>query len=73
VRDISAGGLGLLLTEPLAVGEQLAVFPLHPALGRSPARTVRVLHVKAWPGQHWLVGCEFLQRHGQADHLDLLA
>jgi hypothetical protein len=73
VRDISVGGLGLLLTEPLAVGEQLAVFPSHPALGSSVARTARVVRVEAWSGHHWLVSCEFLQPHRQGDYLDWLA
>jgi hypothetical protein len=73
VRDSSPGGLGLVLTEHVAVGEQLAVFPSHPALGRSPARTVRVARVEPWSGHHWLAGCEFLQPPRQADFRDLLA
>jgi hypothetical protein len=63
----------LLLTEPFAVGEQLAVFPSHPGLGNSMARTAHVVRAEAWSGHHWLVGCEFLQPHRQGGHLDLLA
>jgi hypothetical protein len=57
-RDISAGGLGLLLPRRFEPGVLLAV---EVAVGRE-ARSllVRVVHATPQAGGGWLVGCRFL-------------
>jgi hypothetical protein len=59
IRDISAGGVGLLMTRRFEPGTILSI---ELATGiESPARQllVRVKHASTRNGQGWVVGCEF--------------
>ena len=60
VRDISAGGIGLMVCYPFRRGTYLAV----DLLGTNGAlRTLltRVIHTEDLPDGTWLVGCEFVK------------
>jgi hypothetical protein len=59
IRDVSAGGLGLLVQNDFAVGTILAVEPL----GRGADRLFRARVVRsARQAGCWLCGCELLQQ-----------
>ncbi len=71
--NVSTRRLGLLLAEPVVAGDWVVVFPPHPALGKAPARTVRVLRVEAWSGHRWLAACELVRPLTEAEIRDFLA
>ncbi|HZT81992.1 MAG TPA: PilZ domain-containing protein [Gemmataceae bacterium] len=72
VRDLSAGGIGLLATrrfEPAAL-VAVEVFPHGDA---SPALLVaRVVHATPWDDGRWLLGCQFVRPLGDDELRDLL-
>jgi hypothetical protein len=64
VRDLSAGGLGLVLGRRFEVGTVLLV-EVGDTEGRPPQRLIaRVVHTKALAEGRWLVGGAFLSRLG---------
>ncbi len=59
LRDLSAGGIGILLARRFEPGVEL-VIELPVALGATPQHiTVRVVRVKRESHGHWVHGCEF--------------
>ena len=59
IEDVSAGGIGLLLSQPLDIGTLLALTWPRPIPGIAPTLTVRVLRVSPQPGGLWRLGCAF--------------
>jgi hypothetical protein len=59
VRDVSRGGIGLLLDAPVALGARMLI-ELH-GEGSRPLRRLacRVVHVTERGGGAWVVGCAF--------------
>jgi hypothetical protein len=62
VRDASDGGLGLLLSRPLAPGSFLAVELRAPGIRYPVVLEVRITHTALQPDGSWLVGCVLLCR-----------
>ena len=62
VRDAGAGGLGLLLSRPLAPGSFLAVELRAPGIRYPVVLEARVAHAALQPDGSWLVGCILLCR-----------
>jgi hypothetical protein len=62
IRDVSLGGIGLILGRRFERGVGLAIEV--PQVGDMPAETllVRVNHVTSLPGGKWLLGCAFASR-----------
>src|SRR6266446_2241417 len=59
VRDISAGGIGLVLQRRFEPRTGLAI-ELPDADNSAFTVFVRVVHATAQPGGHWLLGCQFV-------------
>ena len=62
VRDASTGGLGLLVSRPLAPGSFLAVELRAPGMRYPLVLEARVAHATPQPDGSWLVGCALLSR-----------
>jgi PilZ domain len=61
IRDISRGGIGLVLDEPFSVDTVVAV-ELKSECGEAVrVLTARVRHITAAEDGRWMVGCEFLR------------
>jgi hypothetical protein len=62
IRDISEGGLGLIMARRFERGAGLAIEL--PGSGKSPAQTLlaKVVHATSLPGNRWLLGCYFVSR-----------
>ena len=60
IRDISLGGIALVVPHPYEAGSVLSVVPEVLPLSLSPALEVRVLHVTPHGDRLWMAGCEFL-------------
>jgi hypothetical protein len=60
IRDISAGGIGLVVIRRFERGVSLAVEI--PAEGDYVGDTLlaRIVHVRAMPGEGWMLGCAFV-------------
>src|SRR4051794_12690677 len=60
IQDVSAGGVGLIVTRRFERGTGLSVEI--PARGDEPANVLlaRVTHVGALPDRKWLLGCAFI-------------
>jgi hypothetical protein len=74
VRDVSAGGIGLLLRHRFRPGTYLQV-EVHGAGGAARVLSVRVVHatpVNPGEGACWLVGCIFLEPLGDDEVRALL-
>jgi c-di-GMP-binding flagellar brake protein YcgR len=73
VRDLSATGIGLVVNQPLKAGAVL-LLSLE-AVDRRLARALpaRVMHASAVSDGHWLVGCQFVRRLGEAELQALLS
>ena len=61
-RDISRGGISLIVSNRFEPGTILAVELLSTNQASSHAAQVRVIHVTAQPAGGWQLGCEFLER-----------
>jgi c-di-GMP-binding flagellar brake protein YcgR len=59
LRDISAGGVGLLLSERLAPGSVVLIRLGDSLPEGAQTRLARVVHATARRSGAWLVGCEF--------------
>ncbi len=72
IKDISAGGMGLVLTRRFERGTSLAIEI--PATAASPADTLlaKVMHVTRLPGGEWLLGCAFVSTLGDDEVQNLL-
>ena len=72
IKDISAGGMGLVLTRRFERGTCLAIEI--PATVASPADTLlaKVMHVTRLPGGQWLLGCAFVSILGDDEVKNLL-
>jgi len=62
IRDVSEGGVGLVLGRRFERGAGLAIEL--PATEERPAETLlaKVMHTTALPGNKWLLGCAFVSR-----------
>jgi hypothetical protein len=61
-RNISAGGISLLISNRFEPDTVLAVELLSTNHTSSHALQVRVVHVTEQPGGGWQLGCEFLNK-----------
>lgn len=59
VQDVSAGGIGLLLSRPVDSETLLSIEWPRPIPGLPPTLTVRVLRVTSQAGGLWRLGCAF--------------
>jgi hypothetical protein len=62
VRDISLGGLGLVLTRRFETGTVLSLELSEPVAGGPQRFLVRVVRVQAAPDHQWVLGCVLLSR-----------
>jgi hypothetical protein len=62
VRDISRGGLGLVLTRRFEPGAALVLQLVFPDAQEPQSLLVKVVHVRTLPGNRWFLGCSFLSR-----------
>jgi PilZ domain len=70
VRDLSSGGIGLVISHPFRPGTYVAIdLQRGTALARS--LLARVVHANEQPGGTWSIGCEFVKPLTQSD-VDLL-
>lgn len=62
IRDISEGGVGLVLARRYERGAALAIEL--PGRDGRPRETLfaKVVHTTPWPGNRWLLGCSFISR-----------
>jgi hypothetical protein len=67
VRNISLGGVGLVVTSHVDPGTSLVVEVARTASGKAATMTVRVVHVRAMPIRGWFLGCVFPQPLAEAD------
>jgi hypothetical protein len=72
VRDLSTGGVGLVVPRAVAPGHTLSVELPEPDGTTWHLKVLQVVHATARPDQSWLVGSVF-QRALTAPELDLLA
>ncbi len=71
VRDVSAGGIGLVLGRSFQPGAVLTVEV--PGAGGEPRQLfARVRHARRQADGRWLVGCEFPTKLGEAEVRELL-
>jgi hypothetical protein len=63
----SARNIGLLLDECVQTGTLLAVFPLQPQLGQSPALTARVVRAEPQSDRFCYAACALLRPLTQAE------
>jgi hypothetical protein len=72
IKDISAGGMGLVLTRRFERGTGLAIEI--PATATRPADTLlaKVMHVTRLPDGQWLLGCAFVSILGDDEVQNLL-
>jgi c-di-GMP-binding flagellar brake protein YcgR len=71
VLNLSAGGAGLLLSEPLEADTLIVIHLRSAAHDRFLELPARVVHSTLQVNGDWLVGCEFAERLS-ADDLDAL-
>jgi hypothetical protein len=62
IRDVSQGGLSLVVQHAFEKGEILTVQLQLPVEGFPRRLFVRVKHVNAHPELGWVIGCSFLNR-----------
>jgi hypothetical protein len=62
VRDVSTGGVGLLVSRPLAPGSFLAVELRAPGMRYPLVLEARVAHTNLQPDGSWLLGCILLYK-----------
>jgi hypothetical protein len=60
VQDLSADGIGLVLSRPYCPGAELEVELQDQAGWVQETVRVRVIHASPKPSDHWLVGCSLL-------------
>jgi hypothetical protein len=65
LRDISAGGIGLILGRRFEAGTLLAVDLVNTASGSPRTLLSRVMHVTAQPEGEWLLGLALLREMGE--------
>jgi hypothetical protein len=71
VRDVSAGGIALLMYRPLRPGTVLTVYLRRPNVDSTHLLLVRVIHTRRHVRGQWLVGC-MLPRPVSDDELEAL-
>jgi hypothetical protein len=59
IRDISVGGVALILSSPLKIGADLLIRMKNPHLSISYDLAARVVHATSQTRGRWLVGCAF--------------
>jgi hypothetical protein len=73
VRNISTGGVGLLLNAPIEPGTALAIEMKTMDPATSLTLPARVVHATKQEGGSWIMGCKFLKRPTEKNLLPLLA
>jgi hypothetical protein len=72
VKDISLGGIGLLLCCPLKSGTRLLIQIKNARAGIAYDLAARVVHSFRKPRNQWLVGCAFARELSQFELDQLL-
>ncbi len=72
VRDLSAGGVGLLMTRRFEPGTILSMELASGPDGAARQLLVRVKHATTRTARGWIVGCEFFSPMGEDEIADLL-
>jgi hypothetical protein len=67
IRDVSAGGLGLLVTRRFERGTLLAIEPVGPAAEAPTLLLAQVTHAAAQPDGRWLLGCKLVRELSQSE------
>jgi hypothetical protein len=67
IRDVSAGGIGLLVRRRFEPGTLLAVEPIRPAPEAPTLLLAQVAHATARPEGCWLLGCKLVRGLSQAE------
>jgi hypothetical protein len=65
LRDISTGGIGLVLERRFEAGTLLAVDLANTPSGSARTLLSRVMHVRALPEREWLLGLALLREMGE--------
>ena len=73
IRDISSGGLGLVLGRRFERGAGLSVEIPGDGSGDPEVLLLRVVHVSALPGGRWLLGCSFVSELDEDEVQRILA
>jgi len=73
VRDLSRGGVGLVLDSYLEAGSELAIEIPRTTDVQAKHLHVRVVHATALPGGRWLLGCSLVKPLSEAEMHTLLA
>jgi c-di-GMP-binding flagellar brake protein YcgR len=72
VRDLSAGGVGLLLPHPLSPGTEVEVELIDPLDDLVLVRKATVAHLTVYARNQWLVGCRFVAELSPAEQAQWL-
>ena len=67
IRDVSAGGLGLLVRRRFERGTLLAVEPVEPPAEAPTLLLAQVIHATAQPEGRWLLGCKLVRELSQSE------
>lgn len=73
VRDLSATGIGLLVNQSVKSGTVLLLSLETVDRRLTRALPARVMHSSPVADGHWLVGCQFVRRLGEAELQNLLS
>jgi len=72
VRDISRGGLSLVLKRRFEAGTALVLEVTFPGAREPQSLLLKVTNVRALPGNEWALGCSFLSRLSEERLLRML-
>ncbi len=73
VLDLSAGGVGLLLSRPLPMGTLVVIQIKGPSSNKTFELPAHVVHATLQANGGWVVGCELVDRLGEEDLDELLS
>jgi hypothetical protein len=67
IRDVSAGGLGLIVRRRFERGTLLAIEPAGPGAEAPALLLAQVVHATSQPHGRWLVGCKLVRELSEAE------
>jgi hypothetical protein len=67
IRNISLGGMGLVVATPVEPGTSMTVELLRPPTRAQASLVVFVVHVRPMPIRGWFLGCVFPHSLGEAE------